>query len=309
MADNQTQFPSILEEIPEDELHRPHVVDDDDEDIDEERENVPADVPHVASANPAYDEQSFVTPGYVPPVDDRTPFERIRDLMVDMASCRRLLMSVMGMCREALPVEQVNATIDDYRMNEYTVFSAASITAQLEKAGALERVTAQGEPFEEAEVQPQMVEVDGVEFLEPVEPPVPYWRTTEAGLAILEANNPLERLKKLFEDDAPFLPAYKSILILANKGKGVNAQQMSAALMDDPLLKNANLLPAHFVQKLDQCDALVWKDGWVTSDIGKQILEQIKDVEAICTELPAPVEISDEQMEATFIDPFDSLEI
>ena len=195
MADDQTRFPSILEEISDDELHTLHVVDDDDVDIDEEPAEAPAEIPRVASANPAYDEQSFVTPGYVPPVDERTPFERIKDLLVDMASCRRLLMSVMGMCREPLPVEQVNTAIDEYRMNEYTVFTAASLTAQLEKAGALERVTAEGEPFVEVDAEPQLVEVDGVEYLEPVEPPVPYWRTTEAGLAILAANNPLERLK------------------------------------------------------------------------------------------------------------------
>lgn len=311
MTEDLTPFPSILEEIPEDELQAAlpaDDVDDDDVDIDEGYGEAAPAIPNHASANPAYDEQSFITPGFVAPVDERTPFERIRDLLKDMAPCRRLMMGVMALCREAASVEQVNAAIEEMRAQEYTVFSAASITEQLQKAGALELVTAEGEPYVEADAEPKVVVVDGVEFLEPVEPAVPYWRTTEAGIETLAANNPLQRLKALFAEDEKFLPAYKSILILAGKGKGVTAQQMSAALKDNALLSEANLMPAHFLQKLDQCDALIWKNGWVTSDLGRQILEEIKDVEAICTELPAPVEISAEQLEATFIDPFDSLD-
>ena len=127
-------------------------------------------------------------------------------------------------------------------------------------------------------------------------------------MQVLKAANPIKHLQELFEEDVNFLPVYKTILVLTSSGTPITAQQLNATLREHPMLKDANLLPAHFVEKLEKRDALTWKKGWLISEAGKEILNDIQDVEVLYTEIAEPPAITDEEMEETFIDPFDSLE-
>ena len=117
--------------------------------------------------------------------------ERIADLLKAMAPRRTVLLGILTACDEPQPASAVNARVDELQENNFSVYSAANLCSLLEKAGAIERVTAEGEPAENIEAEPQTVVVDGVEYLEAREPVEIYWRITEPGRAALEADKPL----------------------------------------------------------------------------------------------------------------------
>ena len=76
-----------------------------------------------------------------------------------------LLLGILAACAEPQPASAVSARVDELQENNFSVYSAANLCSLLEKAGAIERVTAEGEPAEDIEVEPQTVVVDGVEYL------------------------------------------------------------------------------------------------------------------------------------------------
>ena len=134
-----------------------------------------------------------------------------------MAPRRTVLLGILAACAEPQPASAVNARVDELQENNFSVYSAANLCSLLEKAGAIERVTAEGEPAEDIEIEPQTVVVDGVEYLEAREPVEIYWHITEPGRAALEADKPLERLRALLDEDAAYAPIYQRILACAQQ--------------------------------------------------------------------------------------------
>lgn len=43
-------------------------------------------------------------------------------------------------------------------------------------------------------------------------------------------------------------------------------------------MQKPRLYAPHFVDKLEQCDALEWRKAWFTTETGKQGLEMLADV-------------------------------
>ena len=134
-----------------------------------------------------------------PAICEKPAEERIADLLEAMAPRRTVLLGILAACAEPQPASAVSARVDELQENNFSVYSAANLCSLLEKAGAIERVTAEGEPAEDIEVEPQTVVVDGVEYLEAREPVEIYWRITEPGRTALEADKPLERLRALLD--------------------------------------------------------------------------------------------------------------
>ena len=147
-----------------------------------------------------------------PAICEKPAEERIADLLEAMAPRRTVLLGILAACAEPQPASAVNARVDELQENNFSVYSAANLCSLLEKAGAIERVTAKGEPAEDIEIEPQTVVVDGVEYLEAREPVEIYWHITEPGRAALEADKPLERLRALLDEDAAYAPIYQRIL-------------------------------------------------------------------------------------------------
>ena len=127
--------------------------------------------------------------------------ERIADLFSAMAPRRKTLLGILEFCVEPMPVEDVNAYIDQLQIHNASVYSPAALCDLLKEAGALQLVTADNEPVDSLDSEPVEVEVDGVEYLEPGEPLELYWSTTPEGKDALEQDNPLERTRALLEED------------------------------------------------------------------------------------------------------------
>lgn len=210
--------------------------------------------------------------------DERPAEERIADLLKAMAPRRKVLLSVLSYCEEPQPVARVNALVDELQEHNFSVYNAANLCTLLEKAGALARVTADGEPAEDIELEPQVVVVDGVEYLEASEPVEVCWVATDAGRGAVEADKPLERLCDLLEQDAVYRVIYKRILTLCAAEGGAKVPAINAAVDKDPLVQKPRFYAPHFIDKLEKCDALTWKNAWITTQVGHAGLEMLADV-------------------------------
>lgn len=213
-----------------------------------------------------------------PVIDNRPAEERIAELFSEMAPRRKVLLGILSYCREAQPVAEVNEHINHLQENNFSVYTAADLCSLLERAGALDRLTADGRPAEEAIAEPETVVIDGVEYLQAAEPAVLYWRTTNAGLEAVEADKPLERLHELLESDSTYLPIYRTVLSLCAAEGGAAMDDINEALNDDPLLQEPRLFASHFVDGLEACDAIAWNKTWKTTDIGTTGLALLSNV-------------------------------
>lgn len=202
--------------------------------------------------------------------------ERISKLLEAMSSQRKLLVAAIKRCDEPCPAKELIAFIDEGQQFNRSVYDAANICALLEREGAIERVTADGRPFGEVVAEPQVVVVDGVEYLEVPESEEACWVATQAGLAVAAADDPRGRLDELFGSDAVYLPIYRRILELCDADGGASAQAIASAVDSDPLLEKPRLFSGHFVERLELCEAIEWRNSWVVTDVGRSALDALQ---------------------------------
>ncbi len=225
--------------------------------------------------------------------------ERLAELFTRMEPRRPILLGVLELCREGKPTQQVTAHVSEAQSTNRSVFSAGAILGLLEEAGGIERrcadgspwpeeplepehvvMDADGSPWPEEPLEPEHVVVDGVEYLRAAQAAPAFWKTTDAGLRVLENDNPLERVEALFSDDATYLPVYKKALLVCSQDGGAAAGQLGRAIDKLDLVQEPRLFAAHFVERLERAGALEWRDAWTLTDIGVEALDMLSDVEA-----------------------------
>jgi hypothetical protein len=267
---------------------------DDDDDLDDEAEFTPSiDEPtfETAAAMPSDDSVDSYAADQAPvAVDTPSASERTAALLDAIPSQRKVLLRTLALCEEPQSVASVNAAIKHMQQTSPSVYTPANLCALLEEAGALERITSEGNPLEGIEQEPDVVEVDGVSFYRPAEPVHDFWVTTQEGIEAVEADNPRRRLTNLFDDET-YLPIYKRILNRCNVEGGASVSELGAIVNDDPLVQNPRLYAAYFIERLEKNDALEWQKTWVTTDIGREALQQLADVDDEAADEPTdPVE-------------------
>lgn len=249
-----------------------------------------------------------VTEGYLgephtddpaPVVDTRPAPERIADLFSSMAPRRRTLLGMIAFCATPQTTDDLDAEVDRLQAENFSVYSPASLANLLERAGALARVTADGEPYPEGDPEPVLVEVDGASYYEAAEPPAVCWVATDDGTAYVEADKPLDRLTDLLAEDAKYARIYDRILELVAQDAGASVAAINAAV-DDELLKNPRLYAPHFIDKLERCDAVEWRDkSWRITEVGRAGQSIVADlVAAQAADQPEPEAPADETGEA-----------
>ncbi|NTU89832.1 MAG: hypothetical protein HGA54_08040, partial [Actinobacteria bacterium] len=133
------------------------------------------------------------------------PEEKIERLLERMSGRRRVLLEILASCKEPQPISILSSKIDALQENNTSVFTPATLCLRLEEVGALELSEVQ-------EVEPLRVEEDGREYLVVNKAPEGMWKSTRAGLAVLERDKPKDRLSELFETDKQYIEIYKRIL-------------------------------------------------------------------------------------------------
>lgn len=272
--------------------------------IDAYNEPSPFEIP----ANPYVDTAATVPVR----VDTRTREERIADLFEQMATHRKTLEGVIGACTEPQLASELYAYIESLQETDFSVFSAASICAALERAGALERLGGEEESAPEseapaaethaapaettAEETPELaasatvVAEDGVEYLDIQPAAEVQWVATAEGLAYVNAKDPMAAIKNLFETEAAYLPIFKRALTMAAAESGTTLPKLEEAIDEDPLVQNPRFYAPYFAELLEQCDALEWRGGWHASTVGLEALALLANVEDPATQAGASAE-------------------
>ena len=211
---------------------------------------------------------------YDPAYAARPAEERTRELFGQMRPHRQTLMGILSAAAEPISTAQVRETLEGSGRVKFSVYSPSNFCTMLEVAGALDRVTETGEPYDDALPEPAIVEVDGVEYYEPGVPPTVFWRTTEAGATVLAEDDPADRIARLFESEPEYLPVYKRVLTMASEPEGTSMALMSVAVDTDPFVADERrFYVQHFVEGLERAGAFVWENNaWHTTEAGAAAL-------------------------------------
>ena len=213
--------------------------------------------------------------------DDRPAEVRIAELFERMQPHKQVLRAILERCSKApYAFESLRGEIETLSKRHRSVYSPEGFCDLLERAGALQKVTPEGEPFPTEDPEPRVVVEDGVEYLEPVEMPELYYIATEAGEGSLEADKPVSKIEALFERESRYLPVYKRVLQMCAEEGGATMPAMDSAISNDPLVQDPRYYATRFVSNLESADAVIWDSGWHTTEAGFAGLEMLDDVEA-----------------------------
>jgi hypothetical protein len=216
--------------------------------------------------------ESLAPQSEVPPASPQTPAERIGDLFAAMIPLRRNFLSILEFCEEPKSYGQLDDFVVEMQANRRTVYIAANYCQMLTAVEALVKVTEEGTPFDEIQVEPMEVQRDGQTFIEPGTPPPAFWRTTEAGHRALQDDQPMESLRSIFEREARYRSVFLQILQLCDREGGVSIVEIKQTVNRDPVLEYPAKTAQFFMDYLDRNGALVWERNWKTTALGKRAL-------------------------------------
>ena len=236
---------------------------------------------------------------------ERPAEERLAELFARMPTRRKVLLGILGLCRERQAADELPAKVDELQARNQSVFTGATLVGLLEQAGGLKHINEDGSdyvpPAEEpaetdadaqeeaadeqgeqescASVEETPVEADAaaeddfeVEYLEVEAPEKTYWIATEAGLALVDADDPRRRLLELLETDAVYRPVYREILETMADGP-MTKPQIDVIVKASPLTQEPRRLGGYFVDRLEKVDAIAWEGAWAITDLGREALE------------------------------------
>ncbi|MDD5805941.1 MAG: hypothetical protein PUD02_01205 [Eggerthellales bacterium] len=231
-----------------------------DEDEDDGGDQVPKDRGIGLNPNPVMPEHE----------DTRTPDQKLADLFSEMQPYRSLLIKIMDFCLEPHSSEDVFQFIADAQSVKHPVYSPANFCNFLERSEALWRVFEDGAPYD-YEPQAETVVIDGVEYLQPAEPPAVWWLTSPAGVRFLEQDDPMSRAMALLDSEQSHADVLRVILGLAAAEGGTSAKALAAAIDRNPEFKARGVFSSKFVDLLHKADALEWKGCWSITPIGLEL--------------------------------------
>ncbi len=211
-----------------------------------------------------------------PEYAERPAIERTRELFAYMYPHRIMLLQTLEAATDITSNEEMEQKIDEIRAHKFSVYSPVNICTMLEVAGALERVTADGDPYVEHEAKPDIVIEDGEEFYVPTNPEPVYWHISAAGEQMLEDRDLDTKLKEQLSADEKYLGIYKRVMRMANAQDGTTMKELSAAVDGDPLISKPNRIHfvQHYVETLERCEAISWNGStWKLTDFGKKYFE------------------------------------
>lgn len=207
------------------------------------------------------------------------PVERVERLFQGMVPHRLTLVGILMLCDAPTSHEDIEAYVLKVAGSRPTVFNAATYVRMLVEAGALQKVTEDGAPYDSIDLSPVEVERDGQRYLEPVEPPAEFWRATDAGLEVAAPYRPQDLLPQLFKDEERFVPVFERILEMCDAAGGAPIDAIKAAVNGDPILIEARKTAQFLIDYLERAGALTYNKGWTTTQHGSDALKALKSRE------------------------------
>lgn len=208
--------------------------------------------------------------------------ERLRQLFSQLHSQKEIVHGIIDAARTPHTAEDIERGIARARSRKFSVYSTANICSMLETAGGLVRVNEDGGPYEVGDVQPDIELIDGEEYYVAATPPAMYWQSTPEAIAVMEEDDPYERVERQLAKENELLPVHKAVLKMAAAEGGTTSPKLSAALDDHPLIaKPRRFFAQHFVDVLERAGAIRWSGRvWEITTVGQHALDELlADVE------------------------------
>lgn len=204
---------------------------------------------------------------------------RVEDVFKAAPGNQKVLIATMEACREPRTSSELDAVMDDVLRCSRSVYRPVELRALLEQFGALEY-----EPSEEERAAREALEAG--EELEPAVddegnliitlPPEGVWRLSKAGAAYLSDDPVGAYAQGLFAKDAVYLPVYRALLELLDKGPCAKA--VIDELVDPhPLVQNPRLYAGYFLGELEKADVLEWREAWQLTERGRNVLAMFRE--------------------------------
>lgn len=211
--------------------------------------------------------------------------DAIEELLTRNPGRKPVLLQIIEFCCEERTGEEVAELVEQAQAENRSVYTPQSLCSILERAGALtghSEVPEQDEAAEQDE-QGDAPEQDGadagqpeVEAREVAPQPTTYWLATDDGLTVLASHKEGHALEELLssQSESPYLEIYERVLAFCAV-EPRKKPQIDALVDDDPLVQNPRRYSNHFIELLENREALSWHDGgWNATELGRRYLEE-----------------------------------
>ena len=205
--------------------------------------------------------------------------DAIEELLHRNPGRKPVFLQIIEFCCDEHTSEEVAQLVEQAQAENRSVYTPQSLCTILERAGALVSRTEEPEaPEEQGEGDsPAEQDCDGeAEAHMPAAHPTTYWTSTDEGLTVLAAHREGSALEELLASDTEsvYLPVYERVLAFCAQEPRIKPQ-IDAIVDDDPLVQKPRRYSNHFIELLENREALSWHDGgWNATDLGRRYLEK-----------------------------------
>ena len=208
---------------------------------------------------------------FVRPDDDRPASERIQELFDRLKPRKRVLMGILRFLDEPKRADVLQEKVNELQEYDFSVYDGYSYSKLLYRAGAIDKVDENGEPFpEDYEQAPDIIEVEGVRYYRPTEGVMVYWITTQDAWDFLAKDDPEARMEELLHDQIIYAPIYQRILEACASPEGASAQFLADLVDSNPLLLKPRRWSSFFTKRLEDCESINWRGAWKITGIGRK---------------------------------------
>lgn len=218
-------------------------------------------------------------------VFDKERFDSAQDAIEELLrrnpGRKPVFLQIVEFCCEERTSEEVAALVEQAQAENRSVYTPQSLCSILERAGALASRTEKPEEQAGADEagandEAQAQGPDGIEAREVGPQPTTYWTATDEGLTVLASHREGGALEELLssETESVYLPVYERVLAFCAE-KPRPKPQIDAIVDDDPLVQKPRRYSNHFIELLENREALSWHDGgWNATELGRRYLEK-----------------------------------
>lgn len=209
--------------------------------------------------------------------------DAIEELLTRNPGRKPVLLQIIEFCCEERTGEEVAELVEQAQAENRSVYTPQSLCSILERAGALtgrSETPEQPEVDKAADLDAQAEQGDAeqpeVEVREAAPQPITYWLATDDGLTVVASHKEGHALEELLasESEAPYLEIYERVLAFC-AAEPRKKPQIDVLVDDDPLVQNPRRYSNHFIELLENREALSWHDGgWNATELGRRYLEE-----------------------------------
>ena len=203
--------------------------------------------------------------------------DAIEELLHRNPGRKPVFLQIIEFCCDEHTSEEVAQLVEQAQAENRSVYTPQSLCTILERAGALVSRTEEPEaPEEQGDLAAEQDCDDEAEAHMSAAHPTTCWTSTDEGLTVLAAHREGLALEELLASDTEsvYLPVYERVLAFCAQEPRTKPQ-IDAIVDDDPLVQKPRRYSNHFIELLENREALSWHDGgWNATDLGRRYLEK-----------------------------------